>query len=209
MKEDKKVKNNKRTLIILVLAIIALICVTGYGVWSRYYTDGNFEATETVSISSFNPTADSSFIYDAAQSTRTATIQEYAGGYYVYDTIEIKNDGETTVEINIDNINATTSGSSYCLYSVSAEQIGMDGTGYETTGSSYGNVMYKLDGSDNTIPFTLAAGESKTVEIGVAVGADGSSLTNVNSDTLVYTTSAIYGGDTDVSINYTITATQQ
>lgn len=204
MSKEKREKSNKRTLIILILAIIALIGVAGYGVWSRFYTNGDFSASNTINVSEFYPTVDSTFIYDAATNSRTATVVDYNVGYYVYDTVTICNDGDTDVEINIDNYNYSLGCSS--LYTVPADKIGMSTGDYYSTGC--GDVIYKVDsGSDNSIPFTLAPNESKTVEIGFAVEiADG--LEQGGCD-YVYTTSAIYGGQSNPEIQYTITATEQ
>lgn len=208
MSRAKRAKSNKRTLIILILAIIALIGVAGYGVWSRFYTNGDFSASNTINVSEFNPTVDGTFIYDAATNSRTATVDEYGGGYYVYDTVTIYNDGDTDVEISIDNFSSSDSAAS-CnqtgFYKVSPDKIGMGTEYYYITGC--GDVIYKVDsGSDNSIPFTLAPNESKTVEIGFAIGTDGDYESCAGT---VYTTSAIYGGTVNPEIQYTITATEQ
>lgn len=211
MSRAKRAKSNKRTLIILILAIIALIGVAGYGVWSRFYTNGDFGASNTISVSEFNPTVDGTFIYNAASSSRNATVDEYDGGYYVYDTVTIRNDGDTDVEINIDNY-STSAGGSSSLYTVSAGNIGMDTSGYDESSYSCNSVIYYKvdDGSDNSIPFTLAPNESKTVEIGFALGTDGTlESVSCSCSSVVFTTSAIYGGTVDAEIYYTITATQQ
>ena len=47
-------KNNKKRLAILILLLVALVGVTGYGVYSYYYTQGSFNTQEASDESSDN-----------------------------------------------------------------------------------------------------------------------------------------------------------
>ena len=58
MKNKVKNKSDRKKLFILILLLFLVIGVSGYGAYSYFYTTGEFNASDTVEIASFDPEVD-------------------------------------------------------------------------------------------------------------------------------------------------------
>lgn len=62
MKNKVKNKSDRKKLFILILLLFVVIGVSGYGAYSYFYTTGEFNASDTVEIASFDPEVSGDFL---------------------------------------------------------------------------------------------------------------------------------------------------
>ena len=105
MNEKSSNKKERKKFLILVLLLICLIGITGYGAYSYFWTKGLFEGTDTISVAAFDPETDvNGFIGNGG--TVTLTCPNVEDGYGTVDctgSVEVTNNGGTPIEVSISN----------------------------------------------------------------------------------------------------------
>lgn len=158
------------TKVALLLAVLALIGTIGYGVYSKFYTEGEFSGQTSINVSDFNPQIDNSgngdsFEYiGSASSDVSGDMECYQGNTKItydnkadldsdvtcYKRVSVKNDGDKTVKIEFSN------------YDV-AENSGLFNNVTDVT-------LYNEEKTETiSNGFSLAPDESKTVQLAFTI----------------------------------------
>ena len=188
-------KNNKKKLLIIFLFVFAIVGVVGYGAYSYYYTTGNMETnSDTIYISSFNPTTyNGMFLGDGGDGSTVAELDcpdQYAGGndtVYCTASTTVHNDGDTTFTLNVSNISVND----------------------EMSNQSGGTVGYTI-GTPTTSwsQSTVDPSESGDLTITVPITFDNNTSNSAQSSEAEYVSEPVAGGQLDLTVSYSITATQ-
>lgn len=194
-------KNNKKRLAILILLLVALVGVTGYGVYSYYYTQGSFNTQEASDESSenviritgeFNPivdgTGDSGSGNEFLGRGGSVDLEcpDSSGGHERIKctaNISVRNEGTTPITVEVEDGSATaTSDSGIHVYANSPI----------------------FDWEYNTK--TIAAGQTEelNVEVYVNVGSE----STIEGDQAVLVTGPVNEGTLKASVSFRLKATQ-
>lgn len=109
---NKSNKQSKRKLFIIVLLLFMVITVTGYGAYSYFYTTGNFGASGTISVASFDPEVDITSDFVGHGGSITLTCPESSSGSGTVNctgSLSVSNNGGTDITVAASNGVATVS----------------------------------------------------------------------------------------------------
>lgn len=201
-------KKNKKKGLVLALLLFAAIGFAGFGAYSYYYTEGNFqndtasyeEDDNVVRITeSFNPIAEttggpsgssgsSSFLGNGG--TMALDCPETTGGHETITctgTLTVKNEGSTTIRVSYQNGSSSASSSDA---TVSADDPDFYWGSYD-------------DGYSYT---TISAGSSETLHVSVDVNVGDTSSISGSDAQIVY--APVESGTLTAYVNFGLTATQ-
>lgn len=103
MEKKSSNKKERKKFLAIVLLLICVIGVTGYGAYSYFWTKGSFEGTETISVASFDPETDvNGFIGNGG--TVRLTCPNAENGYGTVNctgSVQVTNNGGTPIEVTI------------------------------------------------------------------------------------------------------------
>ncbi len=162
MAKQETKKKDKKKLLVLVLLLFVAIGLTGYGVYSYYWTQGDFEGnSNTVTVASFDPrvtiSGGSNFLGSGGGLSITCPNTETGTGTITCTgNLTVSNDGGTSVYVDV-----------------------LDATAHDAVGYNGGTNGDDLSGDFSTPSLswesaTLAPGESKelTISVDVALTSD-------------------------------------
>ena len=184
-------KNNKRKLIILALLLFAAIGFSGFGAYSYYWTQGNFDTKEGTirTDKSFDPEGIYEINYDSNgnpsynyQYLGSGGVVDFsctndANGYLTCTGLSpVYNNGNTTVSVTYQNFSVTSSSGDIDVSSVTPTYKWVYGDNQESTSSSI-----SLDSGESA---TLVTTFSLPVYVGIPSEAEevNAPVTGVNSD---------------------------
>ena len=188
---EKKDKKDKKKLFVLILFLFAIIALAGYGVYSYFWTEGNFSGTsDTVQISSFDPqTSVNGFVGSGGSVTLTCPSTANSGDTVnCTGEVSVYNNGDTGITVSTSDESAEVNESSYKDYEAgdSSENV--------TTGTptfQWSNTTIAANSSENltiTVPVTISSA--------------------FTSDTAVEKSNAYKGGSYEVEVYFNLKATQ-
>lgn len=179
-------KDNKKKLLVLVLLLFAVVGIAGYGVYSYFWTQGEFTGSDDIEIASFDVNVDAysnDFIGRGNYMNLTCEDTDGSGSATCSGSAEITNRGGTSVVVDVLNGSSAEDGSKYMSGTLSSPSFNWTST-------------------------TLAPGESKTLNVEVTL----SNITNdFDSDTAFESDSGIQGsyeGYYKIAFNFDLKATQ-
>lgn len=188
-------KKDKKKSLILVLLLFAVIGLAGYGVYSYFWTDGDFSGqSDTVEVASFDPRigySDGNFVGDGGSLTLICGDSESGSGTVTCTgAVDVYNNGGTDITVEVDENEVSTD----------TNEIHVD-NGEVTVGTP------TFSWSNTTI--TPNSSETLTVTVPVEVDSDFASGT-------AYERNEPYNGDTSngyddefsVTVSFRIIATQ-
>ena len=196
-------KKDKKRLIIILLLLVALVGVTGYGVYSYYYTQGTFDTEDATDdddenviriTGEFNPTLDgmgSSNSGSAFLGNGGSVSLECPDSTTGHETITcttsvtVRNEGTTSIDVEV--LDGNSSASSSNNISVSAE-----------------NPTYNW-GEDDATTISAGSSETLTISVDVNVGSDDT----VGSSEAQLVTSPVESGTLTASVSFRLKATQE
>ncbi len=183
-------KKDKKKLIVIALFLFAVISLGGYGVYSYFFTEGEFDGTSNqVSIASFDPRTSinsDSFLGDGG-SVDISCPSYYTGttNYECTGSISISNNGGTDIEVEV-----LDAGSGYTTHRVN-ENIAFDAT---ASSPEFGWTTKRI---------SAGSSEQLYITIPVTISSD------FDSDSAVETNSPYNGGDwVSVTTSFKLKATQ-
>lgn len=188
-----KEKKNKKKILFIALFLFAIAGVVGYGVYSYYFAQGTVAATsETITLDGFDvhtygdgDQRPKKFL-DGDMSTEieeglTCEYTDYEEFTCFGAGLELENTGSKEVEITISNLTGTVNG--------------INGATLKSIRTTKSQNTYNLTPGDYD-NFAIEA----IVEVPGYVETQSSEATQVNSP--------VSGGDLEVSVSYTVTATE-
>lgn len=181
---ETKESNNKKKLIILALLLFMIIGITGYGVYSYFYTSGNYSASKNVSVASFNPEVDGDFLGDGGTLSLSCPSSETGSGTVeCTGTLTVSNNGETDITVTTSNA-----------------VVNLDPLSEDNVTATAGTPSFEWDDDDNTI----YGGNSKVLTVTVPVY-----LSSDFADSDGHSRDSEYEGEAiGVTVSFKITATQ-
>ena len=186
-------KKDRKKLLVLVLLLFAVVGTVGYGVYSYYWTQGNYE-NETSSGSGddatiylngkFDPEIENgSFLSDGQ--TIELTCPESGGKGTVTCTGKVTIVNEGTTKISVETLDGESSVSKDGYIDVTAKE-----TSFTWTSE------------------TINAGSSETLYVSVDVDVDNGTTNGINSSEAEEVTDSVPGGSFTVKTSFKIKATQ-
>ena len=183
-----KAKEKKKKVLILVLLLLAVAGVAGYGVYSYFWTKGDFSASGEVQVATFNVGfnngSNESFISTPGNISISCPDSSGNGEVTCTGSATVVNNGGTSVVVEVLNGHASNYSSNYMYGTVNNPDFD-----WETV--------------------TLAPGQSKTLNVEVDV----TSISNdFDSSTAYEASEAIqsgqYGGYLSLEVSFDLKATQ-
>jgi len=189
--ENKEKKKDKKKIVILLLVIFAVVGIAGYGVYSYYWTQGDFDGVgSTIEIAAFDPQttvdSDSDFLGNGGE-VHISCPDSTEGNEHMSceGSVLVSNNGDTDITVEV--LNAESG-----AYDVDVSDSSFDiDTG--TPSFSWSST-------------TIAAGESTTLNISVPFTV----TSDYGSDLPVYAgTGAAHDGNAiGISLRFELKATQ-
>lgn len=186
---------NKKSKILVLILLFVFISVAGYGVYSYYWTRGDFAGSDTITIESFNPETNASSSNEFLGNGGTVSLSCYnnvcEGQFY------ISNNGSTAIDVEV--LNAESDLEIF-------EPADVYGEGY------WDRADVSISGPNfNWTTTTIAAGESEALDISVNYSINGDGFTDSDWHFIDHD---IDGSDTTyyrgkkVLVNFKLRATQ-
>lgn len=103
--ENRK-ENNKKKALILVLLLFAVIGIAGYGVYSYFWTEGNYEGSDTISVVAFDPQTEidggSDFLGNGGNiEISCPNTSTGIGSVTCTGSLEVSNNGGTAINVEV------------------------------------------------------------------------------------------------------------
>ena len=188
-------KKDKKKSLILVLLLFAVIGLAGYGVYSYFWTDGDFSGqSDTVEVASFDPRigySDGNFVGDGGSLTLICDDSESGSGTVTCTgAVDVYNNGGTDITVEVDENEVSTD----------TNEIHVD-NGEVTVGTP------TFSWSNTTI--TPNSSETLTVTVPVDVDSDFASGTPIErNEPYNDDTGNGYDDEFSVTVSFRIIATQ-
>lgn len=191
-------KRNKKKVLIIALFLFAVVGLAGYGAYSYYWTEGEFDARSQISVSSFDPevntTNGDSFLGNGGEVSLYCPSSPTGSSSAVTCTadLEVKNNGWNPINVSVEEISS---------------HIDID-SGIEGFEPSIDDPQYLWKWDDNSTSESsviLNGGETKTLHISVVFDSDDYTTT---SNAVKATESKMANGYMHPTVNVKLNATQ-
>jgi len=147
----KKMKKNKKKILIIALLLFTIIGLTGYGVYSYYWTQGDFTSSDgqirtnkvfdPEGLHEYNEDSDSynmSFLGDGGEVKLVCADDDYDGYLTCTGYSPVGNDGNVSINVSYSNFNITCDDDSVDISSITPTFTWtyVDDDGHDHTSSS-------------------------------------------------------------------------
>lgn len=194
-------KKDKKKLLVLLLLLVAVVGITGYGVYSYYWTQGNFSQNDASNSDDYNVIKiDGS--YDPRTGDSSSSANEFLGnGGTVVLTCPEKSNGKETITCT-----GTIWVANYGSTEIDVEVL--DAHGYADSSSSDVTVTAGNPTFDWT-KTSLSSGGGSELKISVPVTINNGTTGGLDSDEPEEVHAPVGGGTVSASVDFRLKSTQR